>query len=118
MATGSRVLFSGPSQSFQTAIDPERKGLIVTPISNALVRAFVLPMIVAGLMIATSGTGALSNESNCRQLEDLARQYAGVQLTSYQQQIKRKLVAWYNDNCKRTRSAQVRRARSNGLRYH
>jgi hypothetical protein len=69
--------------------------------------AFV-PTLAVSLLVATSTT-ALSNESNCRYLESLARQYAGVQLTSYQQQVKRKLVAWYNDNCKRTRSAQARR---------
>jgi hypothetical protein len=51
----------------------------------------------------------LSNESQCRQLEDLARQYAGVKLTSHQQQLKRKMVAWYNGNCKRTRNAHARR---------
>lgn len=66
-------------------------------------------VFVASALIATSGTSALSNESNCRQLEDLARQYAGVRLTSQQQQIKRRLVAWYNGNCKRTRSVQARR---------
>lgn len=66
-------------------------------------------VVAGGLFIAMSGTGALSNESNCRQLEDLARQYAGVKLTSHQQQIKRKLVAWYNENCKRTRSVHARR---------
>ena len=71
-------------------------------------RFAVVPTLAACLLIATH-TGALSNESNCRYLESLARQYAGVQLTSYQQQIKRKLVAWYNDNCKRTRSVQARR---------
>ncbi len=60
-------------------------------------------VVAAATLIAMSGTGALSNENNCRQLEDLARQYAGVRLTSEQQQLKRKLVAWYNDNCKRTR---------------
>jgi hypothetical protein len=66
-------------------------------------------VVAAGLLIAMSGTAALSNESNCRQLEDLARQYAGVKLTSQQQQIKRRLIAWYNGNCKRTRSAQAPR---------
>ena len=66
-------------------------------------------VIAAGVLIATSSTGALSNESNCRQLEDLSRQYAGVKLTSAQQQIKRRLVAWYNGNCKRTRTLQARR---------
>lgn len=69
--------------------------------------AFV-PTLAVSLLIASS-TAALSNESNCRYLESLARQYAGVQLTSYQQQVKRKLVAWYNENCKRTRSVQARR---------
>jgi hypothetical protein len=69
----------------------------------------VIFVIAVSLLVAMSGTGALSNESKCRQLEDLARQYAGVQLTSQQQQIKRRLVAWYTDNCKRTRNAQARR---------
>ena len=45
-----------------------------------------------------SSTGALSNEK-CQQLENLARQYAGVELTSLQKQLKRKLVAWYFKNC-------------------
>lgn len=67
-------------------------------------------VIATSFLIAMSGTAALSNESNCRRLEDLARQYAGVQLTSEQKQLKRRLVAWYNDNCnKRTRSVQARR---------
>jgi hypothetical protein len=64
--------------------------------------------VLVGLLTATSGTGALSNEGNCQRLEDLARQYAGVQLTSSQQQLKRRLVAWYNGNC-RTRNADARR---------
>ncbi|MPZ37792.1 MAG: hypothetical protein GEU95_06965 [Rhizobiales bacterium] len=73
-----------------------------------LVRS-VTSSIVAGLLIAMSGTSALSHDNNCRRLEDLARQYAGVQLTSQQRQIKRRLVGWYNDNCKRARSVQARR---------
>jgi hypothetical protein len=75
---------------------------------NAIARLTVL-VIAAGLLIVTSGTSALSNENNCRRLEDLAQQYAGVQLTSQQQRLKRKLVAWYHGNCKRTRSAEVQR---------
>ena len=62
-------------------------------------------VIATAALIAISGTAALSNDSNCRQLEDLARQYAGVKLSSYQQQIKRRLVAWYQDNCKGTRTS-------------
>jgi hypothetical protein len=52
----------------------------------------------AGLFLTISSTGALSNEK-CQQLETLARQYAGVELTSLQKQLKRKLVAWYFKNC-------------------
>jgi hypothetical protein len=75
-----------------------------------LLRSSML-MIVAGMLVATSSTGALSNE-NCRRLEDLARQYAGVQLTSAQQRLKRKLTVWYNDNCKRARNVHARRLRA------
>ena len=74
-----------------------------------LAKRLAIVVMAAGLSVALSGTAALSNESNCRQLEDLARQYAGVKLSSHQQQIKRRLVAWYNDNCKRTRTLQARR---------
>jgi hypothetical protein len=65
-------------------------------------------VITAGLLHAASGSGALGSD-NCRRLEDLSRQYAGVQLTSDQQKLKRRLVSWYNVNCRRTRSADVRR---------
>ncbi len=71
-----------------------------------LAKRLAILAIAAGLPTIASGTSAWSN---CRQLEDLARQYAGVTLTSEQQRIKRRLVAWYNDNCKRTRSVQARR---------
>ena len=65
-----------------------------------------IAVMAASLLFATSGSAALGNESNCRRLEDLARQYAGVALTSDQKQLKRKLVAWYNDNCKRRAAAR------------
>ena len=68
-------------------------------------RAVVLA-IAGALLSAIGSTAALSNESQCRQLEELARQYTGVKLTSEQQQLKRRLVAWYNENCKPTRSAR------------
>jgi len=69
----------------------------------------IIVVMTAGLLTAASGSAALSNEGNCRRLEELARQYAGVQLTSDQRQLKRKLVAWYNDNCRRTRNMHARR---------
>jgi hypothetical protein len=71
----------------------------------------MIPVISIGLFIATSGTSALGNESSCRRLEVLSRQYAGVQLTNQQQHLKRKLVAWYNGNCRQTRSASGQRLR-------
>jgi hypothetical protein len=58
----------------------------------------------AGLFLTISSTGALSNEK-CQQLENLARQYAGVELTGPQKQLKRKLVAWYYKNCGERRAA-------------
>jgi len=57
-------------------------------------------VLSAGLILAFSSNAALSAE-NCQRLEALANQYAGVELTSAQQQLKRKLVAWYARNCVR-----------------
>jgi hypothetical protein len=45
-------------------------------------------------------------DPRCRQLEDLHRQYLGVSLTSDQQALKRKLVAWYNANCRERRASR------------
>jgi hypothetical protein len=36
---------------------------------------------------------------NCQRLEALANQYAGVELTSDQKQLKRKMVSWYSTHC-------------------
>jgi hypothetical protein len=47
-------------------------------------------------------------DSRCRQLEDLHRQYQGVSLTSDQQALKRKLVSWYNANCRERRASRWR----------
>ena len=57
-----------------------------------------------GLFLAISSTATLSNEK-CQQLENLAREYAGVELTSIQKQLKRKMVAWYYKNCGERRAA-------------
>jgi hypothetical protein len=56
--------------------------------------------LLAGLILAFSLNAALSAE-NCERLEGLAGQYAGVELTSAQKQLKRKMVAWYAINCVR-----------------
>jgi hypothetical protein len=39
-------------------------------------------------------------DERCAQLEALHAQYAGVVLTTYQKQIKAKLVAWYYSHCR------------------
>jgi len=54
----------------------------------------------AGLLLAFSPNAALRAE-NCQRLEALANQYAGVELTSAQKQLKRRMVAWYSTNCVR-----------------
>jgi hypothetical protein len=65
-------------------------------------------ILAAGLLLGISSTSALSNE-NCQRLETLARQYAGVQLTSEQQKLKRQMVAWYKQNCRARRAAAADR---------
>jgi hypothetical protein len=57
-------------------------------------------VLSAGLLLALSLNAASSAES-CQQLEALANQYAGVELTSTQKQFKRKMVVWYSTHCSR-----------------
>ncbi len=66
---------------------------------NALARQS-RAVLSAGLLLAFSSNAAIS-AGNCEQLEALANQYAGVQLTGEQQQLKLKMVAWYSTNCVR-----------------
>jgi len=63
-------------------------------------------LLCAGAFLTVAPTGALADE-RCQQLEALNRQYAGVTLTSSQQQLKRQLVAWYRQNC-HTRRVEAR----------
>jgi hypothetical protein len=65
-------------------------------------------LLCAGLFLTAASTAALADE-RCQQLEALNQQYAGVQLTSTQKQLKSHLVAWYKQNCRLTRSAETRR---------
>lgn len=46
------------------------------------------------------------SDSRCAQLEELNRQYMGVSLSSDQQALKRKLVAWYTANCRQRRASR------------
>jgi hypothetical protein len=57
-------------------------------------------IISAALILAFSSNAALSAE-NCQRLEAIAMQYAGVELTSTQKQLKRQMVVWYSAHCVR-----------------
>jgi hypothetical protein len=57
----------------------------------------------AGLILAFSSNAAFSAE-NCQRLEALANQYAGVELTSAQKHLERKMVVWYSTHCIRRAS--------------
>jgi hypothetical protein len=61
-------------------------------------------VLAAGIFLTFASTGALADE-RCQQLEALARQYAGVSLTSAQQSMKRQMLAWYRQNCRSRRAA-------------
>jgi hypothetical protein len=50
---------------------------------------------IAGVLPTSSRADA-----RCQQIEALHDQYAGVELTSEQKQLKRKLVAWYYGHCR------------------
>ncbi len=60
--------------------------------------------LCAGLFLTIASTAAMADD-RCRQLEALNQQYAGVSLTADQQQLKRRLVAWYKANCGSVRRA-------------
>jgi hypothetical protein len=60
-------------------------------------------VLSADVILAFSSNSAFSIE-NCQRLEILAAQYAGAELTSAQQQLKRKMTVWYSMHCvRRTR---------------
>jgi hypothetical protein len=46
-------------------------------------------------------------DEHCHQLEALSQQYAGVELTSAQKQIKRQMIVWYERNCRSSRAANA-----------
>jgi hypothetical protein len=62
-----------------------------------------LAALTAGLILTFGSNTALSVES-CQRLEARAVQYSGVELTSAQKQLKRKLVEWYSTHCTRRAS--------------
>jgi hypothetical protein len=87
----------------------ERTGpSIMSLAKNAVALRFGLALC-AGLASSAVSTAALA-DARCQQLVALDRQYAGVALTSAQQSLKRKLVAWYNVNCGQTRRTASRQS--------
>ena len=66
---------------------------------------FGLGALCAGLFLSITSTASIA-DSRCRQLEDLHRQYQGVSLSSDQQALKRKLLAWYSANCRERRASR------------
>lgn len=60
---------------------------------------YCLGAACAGFFLSLTSTASMA-DYRCKQLEDLHRQYIGVSLTTDQQALKRKLVAWYNANCR------------------
>ena len=67
---------------------------------------YCLGALCAGLFLSLTSTTSRADDFRCKQLEDLNRQYMGVSLSSDQQALKRKLVAWYNANCKTRRASR------------
>lgn len=56
----------------------------------------MLTILVTSTLIAAT---AAPVDAKCRYLEELNRQYAGLTLSTYEQQVKRQMVAWYRQNC-------------------
>lgn len=66
---------------------------------------YCLGALCAGLFLSMTSTSSMA-DFRCTQLEELHRQYIGVSLTNEQQALKRKLVAWYNANCRQRRASR------------
>jgi hypothetical protein len=69
------------------------------------ISTYCIGALFAGSLLSLTTTSASAND-RCAQLEELNRQYMGVSLSSEQQLLKRKLVAWYNANCRTRRAAR------------
>jgi hypothetical protein len=65
-----------------------------------------VPAISLSAFIAFIPAPSFADE-RCQQLEALRAQYAGVELTSDQKQIKVQLVAWYHVHCRRHHEARA-----------
>jgi hypothetical protein len=66
----------------------------------------IVALVFASALSMAAPLGALAND-NCRRLEALSVQYAGVELNPDQKKLKQKLVVWYNRNCRGDQSAEA-----------
>jgi hypothetical protein len=74
------------------------------PQSAGASRRFMIAVPCIGTLLWSLSSAAFADE-RCEQLVRLHRQYAGVELTGEQQNLKAQLVAWYKANCRRARHA-------------
>jgi hypothetical protein len=72
--------------------------------SSGAARRYLLALLSASALVSSLTSTAFADE-RCEHLVRLHRQYAGVELTSEQQNLKAQLVAWYKANCRRARHA-------------
>jgi len=75
--------------------------------SSGASRRYLLAILSTAILLYSLSSPARADE-RCEQLVRLHRQYAGVELTSDQQNLKAQLVAWYKANCRRARHAVSR----------
>jgi hypothetical protein len=68
---------------------------------------FNFGVVAAALVVAVSGVSPAIADERRQQLESLGQQYAGVELNSAQKQIKRRMVVWYEHNCRISRSKRI-----------
>jgi hypothetical protein len=58
--------------------------------------------IVAMMMMTAFAQAAEPDAVRCQQLRDMARAWAGVQLTPQQEVAKKELVRWWYKHCRRS----------------
>ena len=68
---------------------------------------YIFGIVAAALIFALFAASPAFADEHCHQLEALSQQYAGVELTSAQKQIKRRMIVWYERNCRSSRSADA-----------
>ena len=68
---------------------------------------YTFVIVAAASALAVSAAFPAFADVRCHQLEALSQQYAGVELTPAQKQMKWQMVVWYEHNCRTSRSAKA-----------